>query len=421
MMDLGFVYYWHLHDYKSAAATFERASELPGAPSWLRPLAAVTLAEGGHRDASRALWQQLAQSDEPWLRDSAKLRLAQLDAMDTIDSLQAPRQGVPRRASGRAGDLGSSGRGATVAGDPARFRRARRSRSIRPPARSPSRATSKLFPLPGQIQAPALMEFPPGFAQLALVALRPVHRQLSQRLHLPAAARRIGRAPAVALPGLRPVARLVGQHSRRELHRPPRALPHLPAPDFAPLSRSSRRSPPPSSWLHWYAFGPTPLLFVRLLFACALIVLFAIDLEHQILPNVITLPGIVIGFVCSCVAAAGPAACRSPASRSAAGCSGGLPRLWFRLRKVEAMGFGDVKMLAMVGAFLGVKMVVLTFVLSSMIGGVVGVALLATRRADMATKVPVRDHAGLRRARGEPATESPSSPGICRFCNSRVP
>ena len=52
------------------------------------------------------------------------------------------------------------------------------------------------------------------------------------------------------------------------------------------------------------------------------------------------------------------------------------------------MGFGDVKMLAMVGAFLGIKMVVLTFVLSSMIGGVVGVALIATRRADMATKVP---------------------------------
>ncbi len=66
----------------------------------------------------------------------------------------------------------------------------------------------------------------------------------------------------------------------------------------------------------------------------------------------------------------------------------GISEAWYRLRKVEAMGFGDVKMLAMVGAFLGVKLVVLTFVLSSMIGGVVGVALLATRRADMATKVP---------------------------------
>jgi prepilin signal peptidase PulO-like enzyme (type II secretory pathway) len=61
---------------------------------------------------------------------------------------------------------------------------------------------------------------------------------------------------------------------------------------------------------------------------------------------------------------------------------------WYRLRKVEAMGFGDVKMLAMTGAFLGLKLVILTFVLSSLIGGVVAIVLVATRRADMATRVP---------------------------------
>jgi leader peptidase (prepilin peptidase)/N-methyltransferase len=65
-----------------------------------------------------------------------------------------------------------------------------------------------------------------------------------------------------------------------------------------------------------------------------------------------------------------------------------IAEAWFRLRKVEAMGFGDVKMLAMVGAWLGWKMVLLTFVLSSMMGGLVGAVLLASRRADMATRVP---------------------------------
>ena len=65
-----------------------------------------------------------------------------------------------------------------------------------------------------------------------------------------------------------------------------------------------------------------------------------------------------------------------------------IAEAWFRLRKVDAMGFGDVKMLAMVGAFLGLKLVVLVFVLASIIGGVVGVVLIATRRADMATRVP---------------------------------
>jgi leader peptidase (prepilin peptidase)/N-methyltransferase len=139
----------------------------------------------------------------------------------------------------------------------------------------------------------------------------------------------------------------------------------------------------------WHAvvFGVTPLLAVRLAFACALIVLFAIDLEHQILPDRITLPGIVIGLVCSLFLPPGPV-------MSLAGIFAGggvlwaIAELWYRLRKVEAMGFGDVKMLAMVGAVLGLRLVLLTFVLSTMIGGVIAVALIATRRANMATAVP---------------------------------
>lgn len=102
MQDLGFVYYWHLHDYRSAASWFERAGAVPGAPTWLRPLAAVTLAEGGHTEASRMLWEQLAKSDEPWLRDSAARRLKQLDAMDFMGALasrigayRASHPGVP--------------------------------------------------------------------------------------------------------------------------------------------------------------------------------------------------------------------------------------------------------------------------------------------------------------------------------------
>jgi hypothetical protein len=100
MQDLGFVYYWHLQDYKTAAAWFQRASEVPRAPSWLRPLAAVTLAEGGHRTASRTLFEQLAQSEEPWLRDSALRRLRQLDTMDVIDALQAQVAGYQRAHPG---------------------------------------------------------------------------------------------------------------------------------------------------------------------------------------------------------------------------------------------------------------------------------------------------------------------------------
>jgi leader peptidase (prepilin peptidase)/N-methyltransferase len=139
--------------------------------------------------------------------------------------------------------------------------------------------------------------------------------------------------------------------------------------------------------LHFWVLGPTPLFAVRVTFACALLVLFMIDLEHQILPDAITLPGIVAGFACSWFLPPGPL-------MSILGIvfGGGLlwaiAEIWLRLRKVDAMGFGDVKMLAMVGAFLGLKLVVLTFVLSSMMGGVVAGAMLVTRRADLATRVP---------------------------------
>src|SRR5262245_49833639 len=51
--DIGFVYYWWLQDYPRAAEWFKRASAMPGAPEWLAPVAAVTLAQGGSRSSSR--------------------------------------------------------------------------------------------------------------------------------------------------------------------------------------------------------------------------------------------------------------------------------------------------------------------------------------------------------------------------------
>lgn len=88
MEDIGFVYYWWLQDYGNAAAWFKRASEQPGAPSWMAPLAATTLAEGGDRRSSRFLWTQIRDStDIDWVRSTAIRRLQQLEAMDTIDEL----------------------------------------------------------------------------------------------------------------------------------------------------------------------------------------------------------------------------------------------------------------------------------------------------------------------------------------------
>jgi tetratricopeptide (TPR) repeat protein len=90
LQDAGFVCYWSLGDFKTAAAWFEKASEIPGAPWWLRSMAAVTRAEGGDRRGSRQLWQQILETaDNEWLGNEAARRLVQLDALDQIDQLQA--------------------------------------------------------------------------------------------------------------------------------------------------------------------------------------------------------------------------------------------------------------------------------------------------------------------------------------------
>ena len=89
MEDIGFVYYWWIHDYRTAADWFNRASQLPGAPWWLRSMAATTLLEGGDRQSSRTMWEAIRQSAEnDWLRSDAERRLSQLVALDQIDALQ---------------------------------------------------------------------------------------------------------------------------------------------------------------------------------------------------------------------------------------------------------------------------------------------------------------------------------------------
>ena len=134
-------------------------------------------------------------------------------------------------------------------------------------------------------------------------------------------------------------------------------------------------------------YGWTPLLAARLLFACAMVVLFAIDLEHQILPNVITIPGTVVGFVLSFVLPPGWLASLI-GLLAGAGVLFAIMEAYARARGFEGLGMGDVKMLAMIGAFLGWQLMLLTLVLASFAGSVVGIGLMAARRAGARTALP---------------------------------
>ncbi len=132
---------------------------------------------------------------------------------------------------------------------------------------------------------------------------------------------------------------------------------------------------------------PGPLVATRLLFVCSLIVLFGIDLEHQILPNVITLPGIVIGLLLSLIAPPGWKDALIGAALGA-GILYAIAGAYYLWRREEGMGMGDVKMLAMIGAFLGWKAVLVTLVLSSFAGALIGVLLMAAQRGDMKFALP---------------------------------
>jgi leader peptidase (prepilin peptidase)/N-methyltransferase len=128
-------------------------------------------------------------------------------------------------------------------------------------------------------------------------------------------------------------------------------------------------------------------MFQRIVFGCAMIVLFFVDLEHQRLPNEITLPGIVVGLACSFFM---PPGWRDSLLGILIG--GGslwlVGTLWLLIRHEEGMGFGDVKMLAMIGAFLGWKLMLATLFVSTILGSVVGVGLILLQKGSMKTALP---------------------------------
>ena len=134
-------------------------------------------------------------------------------------------------------------------------------------------------------------------------------------------------------------------------------------------------------------YGLTPLLAVRIAFACAMVVLFAIDLRHHLLPNVITVPGIAIGFALSLFL---PPGWKSALIGLLAG--GGvlfaIAEGYYRLRGIEGLGMGDVKMLSMIGAFLGWKLMLVTLILGSFAGSIIGLGVIALGRGGMKAALP---------------------------------
>ena len=140
--------------------------------------------------------------------------------------------------------------------------------------------------------------------------------------------------------------------------------------------------------LVFFYFQFSSATLVYWVFVAALIVITFIDLDHQIIPDVISLPGIVIGFLCSF------AIPWLSWTDSLLGILLGGGSLWLvavlyeLLTKKEGMGGGDIKLLAMLGAFLGWKAILPIIFISSLIGSLVGIPLMLVKKADSKLAIP---------------------------------
>lgn len=142
------------------------------------------------------------------------------------------------------------------------------------------------------------------------------------------------------------------------------------------------------AWLLFRQFGLSWAFAAAFLFAAALVAVTFIDLDHQIIPDVITLPGMPLGFL------AGVFGLGLPWGEALLGLLLGGGCLWLVAEgyalatKREGMGGGDIKLLAMMGAFLGWKALPFLLLVSSLAGAVVGLTVMIAQGKDMKYALP---------------------------------
>ncbi|NDY42594.1 prepilin peptidase [Dissulfurirhabdus thermomarina] len=138
----------------------------------------------------------------------------------------------------------------------------------------------------------------------------------------------------------------------------------------------------------WLRFGPTPALAAYGLFCLGLVVVAFIDLEHRIIPDVVSLPGIAAGLLASPWL---PGLSWIDAVLGALA-GGGILYLvawgYYLATGRLGMGGGDIKLLAMIGAFLGWQALPVVIFLSAAAGAVAGLAAMAARGGDRYMAIP---------------------------------
>ncbi len=181
-----------------------------------------------------------------------------------------------------------------------------------------------------------------------------------------------------------------------------RAKDNLPVLSFLILRGRCRYCGAPISWRYPLIESLTALLFVTsfarfgfhptlahaLVFCCLMVLLAAIDVEHYILPDKLTLPAILVGLALQLWYPMPGLLDAVLGTLIGAGILILVINYWYWLRGEEGMGIGDVNMLAMIGAFLGWQGVLITLVLATTSGALVGGALLLGGRLGLRSHLP---------------------------------
>jgi leader peptidase (prepilin peptidase) / N-methyltransferase len=205
---------------------------------------------------------------------------------------------------------------------------------------------------------------------------------------------------------------------------------NIPVVSYAVLRGKCRACKTPISWMYpvvelltgvlflgcWLAFASTPLALKWATFSAIMVVLVFTDLRERILPDLVNYTGLAIGLAISLFTppadgtalwlskkffAFPPPAPAVSLIDALLGAALGSSLLWivseayFRMRGREGMGLGDVKMMLMAGAFLGVKRTLLTIFVGSMLGSLLGIAFILAKRKGSDYELPFGSFLGL--------------------------
>ncbi len=137
-----------------------------------------------------------------------------------------------------------------------------------------------------------------------------------------------------------------------------------------------------------WRFGPSPEALAAAILCSLLVALAAIDLEHFLLPDKLTLPGILAGLALSLWLPRPGFLAAAVGAVAGAGLLILVINFWFWFRGEEGMGLGDVNMLALIGAFLGWKGALVALVAAALAGALTGLVLIAAGRMERKSRLP---------------------------------